>query len=383
MLSSQEELSKILGFLYDAAADPSLWHPFIEQLGRHTEATGAALVIHDLDHVLCGVSGTWELDPDVTRLYQEHYFASDVWAEKLSGQRSGSVYISESLCPLAELRTTDFYNELLAKAGIEHAMFAIPENSKSCLASLSIYRNRSRREFTRRDLGLLELLAPHLQRAFKLHFVLSEARAHSAGVEAALEMLPTGIVLLGSKGEIIFMNRSATALVGEQDGLLATRDGLRAERSTESTLLVSAIQQAASTSTRQGTSAGGTLLVSRRTRPPLHILVSPIHDLILKSSQRIAAVAFINDPLRPQRPAEAVLRTLYGLTPAECRVALLLSDGRAPREIAELIGVADNTVRSQIKSIFSKTGVRRQGELIRLLLNDAGPEFSRPRRPEN
>jgi DNA-binding CsgD family transcriptional regulator len=60
------------------------------------------------------------------------------------------------------------------------------------------------------------------------------------------------------------------------------------------------------------------------------------------------------------------------MTPAECRVALLLSDGRAPREIAEMVGVSFNTVRSQIKSIFAKTNVKRQGELIRLLLDSAG-----------
>jgi DNA-binding CsgD family transcriptional regulator len=84
-------------------------------------------------------------------------------------------------------------------------------------------------------------------------------------------------------------------------------------------------------------------------------------------------VIFINDPLRHRRPDEAYLRATCGLTPAECRVALLLSDGHAPRVIAEMIGVTENTVRSQIKSIFSKTGVRRQSELIRFFLHNAGP----------
>lgn len=87
--------------------------------------------------------------------------------------------------------------------------------------------------------------------------------------------------------------------------------------------------------------------------------------------QTIAAVAFVNDPLRSQRPAEAVLRELYGLTSAECRVALLLCDAHNPRAIAEIIGVTENTVRSQVKSIYSKTGVKRQSELVRLLLNHA------------
>jgi len=66
-----------------------------------------------------------------------------------------------------------------------------------------------------------------------------------------------------------------------------------------------------------------------------------------------------------------ILRTLFGLTPAECRVALLLGVGHSPQEIAQTIGVSFETVRSHIKSIFSKTNVKRQGELIRLLLDNS------------
>ena len=70
----------------------------------------------------------------------------------------------------------------------------------------------------------------------------------------------------------------------------------------------------------------------------------------------------------PAVPPAAVLRKCVGLTLAECRVALLLSDGHSPKEIANTVGATDNTVRSQIKSIFSKTGVRRQSDLVRLPL---------------
>ena len=45
-------------------------------------------------------------------------------------------------------------------------------------------------------------------------------------------------------------------------------------------------------------------------------------------------------------------------------MALLLGDGHAPRRIATMVRVTDDTVRSQIKGIFSKAGVRRQGKLI-------------------
>jgi len=92
-------------------------------------------------------------------------------------------------------------------------------------------------------------------------------------------------------------------------------------------------------------------------------------------SKKIAAVVFINDLARSQQSNHAHLNTHYGLTPAESRVASLLADGHAPRTIAAMIGVSDNTVRSQIKTIFSKTGVCRQAELVRLLLSYAEPRL--------
>jgi DNA-binding CsgD family transcriptional regulator len=48
-----------------------------------------------------------------------------------------------------------------------------------------------------------------------------------------------------------------------------------------------------------------------------------------------------------------------------------------PQKIAEIIGVSASTVRSQIKSIYGKTGVKRQSELIRRLLSHAEPSLQR------
>jgi DNA-binding CsgD family transcriptional regulator len=52
-------------------------------------------------------------------------------------------------------------------------------------------------------------------------------------------------------------------------------------------------------------------------------------------------------------------------------VALLLVDGLAAKEIAGTVGVTVDTVRSQIRSIFGKTGGNRQSDLIRLLMGGA------------
>jgi DNA-binding NarL/FixJ family response regulator len=82
-----------------------------------------------------------------------------------------------------------------------------------------------------------------------------------------------------------------------------------------------------------GICAGGTVLISRRARSPLQVLVAPIRASTLRLSGKIAVAVFIHDPSRPQGPADTLLRSLHGLTRAECRVALLSSDGRVPREM--------------------------------------------------
>ena len=326
--------------------------------------------MHDFEHANYALFSSWRVGPEMLRLYGEHYYALDVWAREGMKLPGGHVCTSQSLCPQAEVRSSEIYGDFMMEAGIEHGMFGVLENSKSRLASVSLYRCRTCTEFTDTELKVVQFLTPHVRRAFKLHLQFSELRARSTGFETALDMVATPVILFGHGGKIASMNRSASALIEERDGLFATRDGLKAERQAESALLSKAIQRAVS-SPKGNSGSGETVYVSRRARSPLQILMSPVRNSGVNSLDgTITAIAFVNDPSRRRRPAQDILRTLFGLTPAECRVALLLGDGHAPKEIAGMIGVSVETVRSQMKSIFSKTAVKRQSELVRLLLSN-------------
>jgi DNA-binding CsgD family transcriptional regulator len=375
MLPGQNKLLNLIGILYDAAADPTLWETFLQQLAEIVQADSAGLVMVDARKDLFSVSRSWNIDPEATRIYQAHYGSVDVWAKRALLRSSGTTANSEALCSISELQTTEWYNDFLRRFGIEHGLFSLVENAQHRLASISLYRSRSSTPFQYSENQVLRSLALHLQRAFRLQSKFHELQNKSVALHQALDTLQTGLIFLGSKGEIVIMSRSAEKIVAQQDGLLATRRGLSAEHPAESTLLAATIQQAATTSNGHGISAGGTVLISRRGRPPLQLLISPIHNPLISTSEHVAAIVFINDPLHHPRPTQAALHTVYRLTPAEYRIALLLSDGHTPRQISGMVGVTENTVRSQIKSVFSKMGVRRQSELIRLLLNHAGPSI--------
>ena len=60
---------------------------------------------------------------------------------------------------------------------------------------------------------------------------------------------------------------------------------------------------------------------------------------------------------------------VYGLSPAQVRLARLIVDGHDLASASELLAVSVNTVRTQLQRIFDKTGVRSQAALVRSLLS--------------
>lgn len=71
-------------------------------------------------------------------------------------------------------------------------------------------------------------------------------------------------------------------------------------------------------------------------------------------------------------PHEPAIRTSLGLTAAESRLAVRLLTGESLRSAAAALGITYESARSQLKSIFQKTGTHRQGELIALLARTVG-----------
>ena len=61
------------------------------------------------------------------------------------------------------------------------------------------------------------------------------------------------------------------------------------------------------------------------------------------------------------------LRAAFGLTTAEARIALGIARGKTLAAIAEAHGIVVSTARTQLKSVFKKTGTHRQAELAVML----------------
>ena len=102
----------------------------------------------------------------------------------------------------------------------------------------------------------------------------------------------------------------------------------------------------------------------------LHCVVMPIPlEFTARWNIGLASgcvAVFLSKPgglqLPPQRLAEQ-----YGLTPAEGRLAAKLTALRSVEQASDELCISVHTARSQLKSIFAKTGVQSQSELLMLL----------------
>src|SRR5262245_43825487 len=59
-----------------------------------------------------------------------------------------------------------------------------------------------------------------------------------------------------------------------------------------------------------------------------------------------------------------LLRRHFGLTPAEATLALHLAEGETLRSAEAKLSMTYETARTHLKSVFQKTGTRRQAELV-------------------
>jgi DNA-binding CsgD family transcriptional regulator len=63
-----------------------------------------------------------------------------------------------------------------------------------------------------------------------------------------------------------------------------------------------------------------------------------------------------------------VLASVFKFTPAEVRLAEQVIQGHSPLQSAENLGVTIHTVRTYLKRLYHKAGVRTQAGLVRALM---------------
>jgi len=366
-----ERVVPLVELIYAAATHPERWNGFITALSR--DLGGAAIVMN--------MEIPNRIEPAaVYRIHSEAHYG-EVFAElatrgKLPWPLAEMAKLerfvrSDEYLSSAELENTEVYRRYMKPQGFVsegqggHVFAAIDRRP---LAAIGIYCREGGRQTTRSDFAMLDRLVPHLRRAYAIHCELREAHYRHQVTTEVIDRFPVGVLLVDRDLNVVESNRAADRIAAQHDGFSIV-DGVPRATGFVSSAGSSGLL-AGSVSAEAGAAVTGNIFSIERPsgRQPYEALVAALLGAPqVTGARQPVAVVFIADPEDQHLRMPQVLATLYNLTRAELDLASLLSSGHSVEEAARARNVSENTVRSQLKKIFAKTGVNRQTDLVRLL----------------
>ncbi len=213
------------------------------------------------------------------------------------------------------------------------------------------------------ELALADLLRSHFSRALRLTRRFSEVREERDAMEELLERLPLGMMIVDSESHVLAYNRWLQQIISESKGVSVTNGVVSAMSSTDTVGLRKLIRAAAEGNERE---AKAIRLRRSDIATPLSAFVFPFraNTCLNGMTRNHVVVLFAAPEMHLEIPSETLM-SLYQLTAAEARLVSSLVKDHSLNSIAEDFGISKHTIRTQLKSIYEKTGTHRQAELVR------------------
>lgn len=363
-----EQLSSIIGDIYDCVLNPDGWG---DVLNRITEATDAAYTTIALastqdSHGRFAAHSTW--DAEQMRVLQVEYGFDDI-----PGLRPAIVGdIDTPLTTLSclsepELRATKFYREWAGPQGLREGCMVkfVDTSDRIGLLGTSIYADRD--VISGEEQRFLTLLSPHLRRAALIGDLLDQARVMAHFYRETLGALATPILFTDAEGGILYANASAERVLSAGAPILSLDGVLQPRNPAMAGALLSAIAAASNADVTLGARGIG-LPISGAKETPAVAYVLPLSAGTARAAFRPArAAVFISTTISTTPIPEAVLMTLFDLTPAEARVLLKIGSGAGTSATSLSLGIGEHTLKTHLNRIYAKTGTSRQPDLVKLI----------------
>jgi DNA-binding CsgD family transcriptional regulator len=181
----------------------------------------------------------------------------------------------------------------------------------------------------------------------------------------AFDRLGYGAVVLARDGQVIDLTSSARRHVNSC--IQINRGQLNAVDRNANEKLQSLIASHVRPGGQGAAVPNGAVVLPQPQGHPVIAYVAWNHNRAVKESSEAAGIVLLVDPDDQREPADVLLQQAFSLTPAELRLVLGLVKGLSLQAIAQQHGLSVGTLRVHLKSVFAKTGTRRQAQLLTLL----------------
>lgn len=364
-MSTDSTRGDLVELIYDAALRPAAWEDVVKlvasSLGAdaglaYTPVISESPADFARDYIGWNVGSFEEASRVAAETGRVDAYREAGLAKKLV--RPGAAGLGQYVCGDLEWDSNPWSELLYKQYDIRHFLGFLGRgvSEDAPLLHFSLFRRPSTRPFDEAELGRLQVLQPHLERASRMMLRLREERGLTDLAHGMIDALADAFLVTDENGKLLDANLRAETMLRQADCICIVNGRVRdSTRRPSSDSLLRAIKTAACGS-------GSDFLMHSKDNSTLMCAAVPMR----LSTGRPGVLVSIGSaaPHGLQRR----LCELYGLTVAEADVAIGMAEGLSVREIADKRLVSLVTVRAQLRTIFHKTGAANQAALVRIVL---------------
>jgi DNA-binding CsgD family transcriptional regulator len=375
-MQSDKELSALIGAIYDAALDESLWVTVIQRVVNFVGGSAGAFFSKDAVNNSGNVYYESGTDPYWVKIYFDKCVVIDpTTVVQFFAEIGQSVSVSD-IMPYDEFLRTQFYKEWVAPQRLADCLNVILDKTSTTVAMFCVFRTEQQGVVDGEMRSRMQMVIPHIRRAVLINRLFDRVESNVGMFSDLLDGIEAGIFLVENLGQLNYANEAGRNLLLSGDLLRDAGGRITANDPQADNMLRQSFAASADGDLALGVQGIAVPLLSQDGVQYIgHVLplTSGKRTGALSTGSNVVAALFvrkasIGDPLPPE-----VIRRAYNLTPSELRVLIAIVEIGGVPEVAPALGIAATTVKTHLKRLYEKTGVRRQADLVKLFASYTTP----------
>lgn len=368
----EAELSDVIGAIYNCILEPWSWPATLTRLSQTLSCHAAALSVLDRSPDAATLTGWFISDgvsQDWAQRHTENNYAEDAIPFFDMALARGDfdwdmpIVLSRLVPPEARSQMR-VMREWAVPQGFCDVMSIVVLATPERIVTVDLIRHENQGLIGDREIASLRTLAPHLRRSSKIANMLDMQAADVHAYTTTVNSFGTAVFFVDHQKRVLHADHAARSLLDHKHTLENDAGILRALDADTQGSLERALQTAIAD--QQGTA----FRLARLNRVGTSALGYVLPLTNGARSPNIATAAGAAIFVTNIDTADAVLTLVslaYGLSRAEARLLTRLVNGQSMIEAAAGLNIEISTARTHLARLFTKTGTRRQGELIALI----------------
>jgi DNA-binding CsgD family transcriptional regulator len=374
-----EGFSALIADVYDAALDPPSWRKVLKDICAFVRGgPSASLFWQDAIKRTGKTYYVWGGDPQYNQLYWDKYVGLNPFTSAAGHFPVGEIYSAADILPLPQFVETPFYKEWMTPQGWGDVLSANLDKSPTSRAVFSVARHARDGLVDDEMRRRMRLLVPHVRRSAMIGKVINLSKVEAAALADTLDGLQAGMFLVDSCGKLVHANLAGRAMLNEGNVLHANGKLVALDSQSDN-----ALREILLAAGRGDTALAEKRIAVKLTARDGSEYVTHVLPLTAgarrRAGQPYAAVAaiFVQKVGHDASPALGMLVQQFGLTAAEVKVLIAIMDYGGVAEVASALNLSPATVRTHLRHVFEKTGLRRQADLVKLMTSYPTPILGR------